>query len=121
MGAMLKSLAAKIIAGAVAIAVIVGLVILSLQLWQSMRGAKAQDRVDKAQTNAAQATGGEAVNTVGNVSEAAQADRKTSQEAQDAINRAEAGNSNDAADAAVCSLRAYRDTERCRQLRAIHP
>ena len=118
---MLERLSTRIIAAILLCVAVVGLVLAVLHFWQSSRSAGAQSRVDKAQGEAAASTGHEATGTVANTAAAADSDRKTSQEAQDAINRAEAGNSNDAADAAVCSLRAYRDTERCRQLRALHP
>ena len=118
---MLEKLSARVIAILVGAALLLGLLAYGVHLWTQARTNVAKARLSTNQAQAAQETGAEAVNTVGNVAATAEADRKTSQEAQDAINRAEAGNSNDAADAAVCSLRLYHDTERCRQLRALHP
>jgi hypothetical protein len=65
------------------------------------------------QTEAAIETGADAVNTVGNAAANATEIHQTAKEGTDAIQAAPAGDSNDAADRAVCRMRIYRNSPKC--------
>jgi hypothetical protein len=102
-------------------AALVLLVILGLTLGPaactSLLSAKKEARVAKGQAGASIEAGAEATNTVTNlISADAAVDRQT-KEGTDEIDKATAGDSNDAADRAACGMRAYRDHQRCAALR----
>lgn len=107
----------KIVLGLVAAALLALLVFGGPALIVNLLGAKKEARIAKGQTKAAVASGAEAATTMGNVMAAEAAIDRTVKEGTDAIDRAEAGDSNDAAERAACGMRAYRDSERCAALR----
>lgn len=116
---MIQRLTARTIALLVGVALLLGLIAFALHQWNVARTAKTQSRIDRGQAEAATATASDALSTMGNATAAAQETDKTVQEGRDAIDNADAGNSNDAADRAMCRMRTYYDTERCRQLRSV--
>lgn len=68
------------------------------------------------QTTAAVESGRDAVQTTGNVAANAAARMNDVERGNDEIEKAPAGDSNDAALRAACRLRSYRDQPRCTQL-----
>lgn len=80
-----------------------------------MLSAEKQAKLNKAQGDAAIGAGSEAMNTAGVVgSNAASTDEKVRQ-GHDEIDKAPAGDSNDAALRAACRMNSYRDTTACKQ------
>jgi type VI protein secretion system component VasK len=84
--------------------------------WQRNRAASLQAKIDKGQIDAGLKSGKEAVNTVGNNADNANAIDKTVKEGTNAIANAPAGNSNDTALREACKLRSFSGSDRCRQL-----
>jgi type II secretory pathway component PulM len=118
---MVERAAARAIAILVGIALLLALIAFGIHQWQQNRAAHAREKLSTNQAQAGQHTAGVAGNTIVDTATNATESERQSQESQDAINHAQAGNSNDAADLATCELRSYRNSERCRQLRALHP
>lgn len=83
--------------------------------------AKKEAEVQRGQAGAATQSGAEAMNTVSAVETNAQATREAVKEGTDAIHAAPSGDSNDAADRAMCGLRSYRNHKRCAGLRGADP
>jgi hypothetical protein len=107
----------KLVVILVAAALAVFLLLAGPATIRSLFTAKKQADVAQGQAGASIASGAEAMNTVSNVQIQADETRQNVKEAQDAIEAAPSGDSNDAADRAVCGLRAYRDNQRCARLR----
>ncbi|HEX8224459.1 MAG TPA: hypothetical protein VF605_11645 [Allosphingosinicella sp.] len=111
----------KIVLGLVAAALLALVVFGGPALIQNLLSAKKEARIAKGQGKAMTKSAGEVGNTMSNVMAASEAIDETVEEGTDAIDKAEAGNSNDAADRAVCGMRSYRDSERCAALRGANP
>lgn len=117
----MTSIPRKLLFAAVAAVVIVGLVMLAWNLWQTSRSAGQQSKVDRGQSDASIAAGKATVETLGNNQDRSDATGAIVKDGTDAIDAAPEGDRNAAADRAVCRMRAYRDTERCRALLATDP
>jgi cytoskeletal protein RodZ len=113
---MLERLSARVIAIIVGVALLMLVTAWALNQWQQKRAAQARERVSTNQAVAAVQSGKEAVETTSRNADRAHESERTAQEGKDAIDHAEGGNSNAAADRAACGMRAYRNSERCRTL-----
>lgn len=113
---MIERLSARTIAILVGTALMLGLIAFGIHQWQQKRAAQAQNRLSTNQAQATTESGKDAVATTEKNANRAQESERTAQEGKDAIDHAEGGNSNDAADRAACRMRTYRDSERCRAL-----
>jgi ribosomal protein S16 len=82
-------------------------------------GLKTEVKLQKENAKASIEAGAEAMNTVSQVETKAAETRQTVKEAQDEVAKAPDGDSNDAADRAVCRMRVHRDSERCARLRQV--
>lgn len=92
---------------------LVAAVVFGFMQYQNARSAKTQAGLAKGQAGAAMESGQDAVGTVGNTSARETGIDRTVEEGTDEIDRAPAGNSNDAADRATCRLRSYRHLPKC--------
>lgn len=89
------------------------LAFLWLRSCEQARSAKTQADLAKGQAGAAVQSGHDAVETLGNAAAREAEIRDTVKDGTDAIEKAPAGDSNDAADRAACQLRSYRHQPRC--------
>jgi len=113
------STTARAIAAAVIFAIIAAL--LAWHFWSALHGEKVNARVDQGQAGANMNASTAAISTLGNNADRAAAIDKTVKDGTDAIDQAESGNSNAAAERASCQLRSYRNTGRCRALLGADP
>jgi hypothetical protein len=116
----LKSLGGKALALAAAAAIVAALLLWGPAACTSLFTAKKEAEVRRGQGSAAIESGAAAMNIVSTVEANAQETRVTVKEGEDAIQAAPSGDSNDAADRALCSMRSYRNHERCARLRGAH-
>jgi hypothetical protein len=105
-----------ILAAALVLLVIAGMLI-GPAACNRILSQKKQIEVSQGQEGAAVDAGAEAMNTVSNVQQSSAATDQTVKEGTDAIRNAPEGKRGDAAVAANCRLRLYRDSERCAALR----
>lgn len=98
-----------------AIAALVALLLLGGILSQctSLFTTKTENRVLKGQGQAGMSAGQEAMNTVSNVAQADAETDRTVKAATAEVRAAPAGNSNAQAQRGACSMKSYRNTERC--------
>jgi hypothetical protein len=102
-------------------AIVALLVLFGPSACRSLFTAKKQAEVARGQEKAAIGSGAEAMNTVSGVEQNTAAIETTTKEKSDEVKAAPAGDSNDAADRAVCGMRSYRNSERCARLRSAGP
>lgn len=102
----------------IAIAVLIGLVVLALlygpAACNSIRGSKKQAEVSREQGNASINAGAEAVNTVGNVSANAQATDDSVAAAEDEVRSAPEGEKGAAGIRAACKFKANKNKPECK-------
>ena len=92
---------------------LIGAAMIGWNQWQALRGAKTETKVQAGQIGAALASGHDAVQTVGNNQDRATEIKQAVKDGTDEIDKAPAGNSNDAADRAACRMRSYRNSPKC--------
>lgn len=109
----LKWVRANIVPALVIGLLLIGAAMLAWNQWQSLRGAKVETKIETGQKGAAIASGSDAVQTIGNNQDRVTEIKQTVKDGTDEIDKATAGDSNDAADRAACRMRAYRNTSEC--------
>lgn len=109
--ALLRANLSRVAVALLVIAIVAGL--LWLQSCRDRQSAETRADLAEGQAGAAIESGSDAVGTIGNAQAREAETAATVKEGTDAINAAPAGNSNDAADRAVCRMRAYRNQPRC--------
>lgn len=115
----MRANALRIAAAVLAVLALVIVPLVVLRSCQSAGTGKTQAKLSQGQTDAAIASGQDAVETIGNAAARETEIDRSVKDGTDAINHAPAGDSNDAADRAACGMRSYRDLPRCRAL--LHP
>jgi len=118
---------ARIIIAAVTAAIVVFLLLWGPAACQRMRSQGAQSKVDQAQSGAQRNSAADAISTQGQVNQNETVSRDLDRTNQEEIRNAEGASDpvrKPVADAglhALCRREAYRDSERCRLLRAPAP
>lgn len=92
---------------------LVGAILFGLSQCQRARTAGAEAKIAKGQASAAIESGKDAVETLGNATAREAGVRDAVKGGIDEIDRAPAGDSNDAADRATCRMHSYRHQPRC--------
>lgn len=111
--AALGWLRANIIPALIMAALLITLGLFGWEQWQALRGVKTEVKVQAGQTGAAIASGHDAVQTIGNTQARETKIQQTVKDGTDEIDKAPAGDSNDASDRAACRMRAYRHSPKC--------
>ena len=110
----------------IALAVLCAVLMLSIvivgpSMCSRMLSAEKESKLHKAEGRAAIDAGAEAMNAAAAVgSNAATTDERVRQ-GNEEIDKAPAGNSNDAALRAACGMRSYRNSEQCSRMRQANP
>lgn len=111
---MLKGLSARALALIIGSALLIGIILFGLNECRGRQTASKQAEVSKEQGSASVHAGADAMNTVGNVASNDAATDATVAGGQASIRAAPEGQKGNAARAAACKLKAYRDTPECK-------